>query len=130
MAYKCVHCNAIYKDGSREVLQGCMSCGSKFFFYIKQEKLQEIMQRTEVPPQLSLSEKQQMETDVREIAGITDQEQPVFLDFESITIVKPGKYLLDIAKLFSKDKPRIYQDRKSTRLNSSHSSISYAVFSS
>ncbi|HLC53936.1 MAG TPA: Zn-ribbon containing protein [Candidatus Nanoarchaeia archaeon] len=108
MAYKCVHCNAIYKDGSREVLQGCVSCGSKFFFYIKEEKLQEIMQRTEVPPQLSLSEKQQMETDVREIAGITDQEQPVFLDFESITIVKPGKYLLDIAKLFSKDKPRIY----------------------
>ena len=55
-------------------------------------------------------EKIQIEQDVREIAGLeTDTSVPVFLDFESIKIVKPGKYLLDISKLFETDKPRVYQ---------------------
>jgi predicted nucleic acid-binding Zn-ribbon protein len=47
--------------------------------------------------------------DVRDIAGVKDEEIPVFLDFESIRIVKPGKYLLDIGKLFEAGKPKVYQ---------------------
>lgn len=108
MPYKCVHCSEVYADGSKEVLSGCI-CGSKFFFYIKEDKLKEIIEHKELEPELSSSEKNQIESDVREIAGITDEEAPIFLDFESIKIIKPGKYLIDVSKLFSMDKPKIYK---------------------
>jgi len=105
MPYKCVHCEKIHKDGADEVLNGC-SCGSKFFFYIKEEKLKEVIENEEID--LTSSEKNQIEKDVREIAGVEDEEEPVFLDFESIKVIRPGKYLLDLGKLFSKDKPKVY----------------------
>ncbi len=109
MPYKCVHCSKIYDDGSQEILSGCNGCGSKFFFYLRAEKLKEIEQRKEEEPELSGIEKRQMEDDVREIVGIKDEEMPVFLDFESVKVMKPGKYLLDLTKLFERDKPKIYQ---------------------
>lgn len=59
--------------------------------------------------QLSPSERKQMEEDVREIVGEQDVDKPVFLDFESISIIKPGKYLLDLTKLFAMNKPRVYK---------------------
>ncbi len=109
MPYRCVHCSKIYNDGSREVLTGCTDCKSKFFFYIKEEKLKQILENKEPVPELSIYEKKQIEEDVREIAGIEDEEVPVFLDFESVKIIKPGKYLLDLSKLFSTDKPKVYK---------------------
>ena len=108
MPYKCVHCEEVYEDGSNEVLTGCSKCKSKFFFYIKKEKLKQILDNKEYNPELSSGEKRQMEQDIREIVGLEDEEKPVFLDFESIKLIKPGKYLLDISKLFSFNKPRIY----------------------
>ncbi|MCU0641991.1 MAG: hypothetical protein MUF61_00195 [archaeon] len=111
MAYKCVHCSAVYGDYSSEVINGCSKdgCKSKFFFYIRDEKLREIEKKKEAEPKFTSSEKKQMEKDVRDIAGIRDEEMPVFLDFESIRIMKPGKYLLDLQKLFDIKKPRVYQ---------------------
>lgn len=111
MPYKCVHCSAVYRDAAEEVLTGCSSndCRSKFFFYIKDQKLKEIEQMKESEVELNIGEKKQMERDVRELTGIKDEETPVFLDFESIRIVKPGKYLLDVQKLFENNKPRIYK---------------------
>ncbi|MEM4259229.1 MAG: Zn-ribbon containing protein [Candidatus Pacearchaeota archaeon] len=109
MPYKCVHCSSVYDDDAKEVLNGCSSCRSKFFFYIKEKQLKEIALKKELEPELNASEKKQMEKDVRDLVGITDEEVPVFLDFESIKIVKPGKYLLDVQKLFAQDKPRVYK---------------------
>ncbi len=111
MAYKCIHCSELYKDGSQEIIIGCAKCKSKFFFYIKDDKLKEIeaQKQTEEITGLNTAEKQQIEEDVREIAGITDEEAPIFLDFESVKIIKPGKYLLDLSKLFSQGKPRVYK---------------------
>lgn len=109
MPYKCVHCSEVYLDGSNEVLQGCSKCHHKFFFYIKSEKLKEIQENKEIEPILTTNEKKQVEEDIRDIAGIEDNDKPVFLDFESIKVVKPGKYLLDLGKLFSSNKPQIYQ---------------------
>lgn len=108
MPYRCVHCSRIYADGAKEILEGC-ECKSKFFFYIKEDKLKEIEQNKSMEANLSTSEKEQIEEDVRDIAGVTDVETPVFLDFESVKVIKPGKYLLDLQKLFSMDKPRIYK---------------------
>lgn len=108
MPYKCVHCSKVYVDDAREVLEGC-ECKSKFFFYIKEEKLREIIQGSAIEPILTDNEKEQMEEDVREIAGVEGYDEPVFLDFESVKVIKPGKYLLDLQKLFSMDKPRVYK---------------------
>lgn len=108
MSYRCVHCSRIYPDGAKEILEGCQ-CKSKFFFYIKEEKLKEILENKSDELNLSAEEKNQMEEDVREIAGVKDEDTPVFLDFESVKVIKPGKYLLDLQKLFTMDKPRVYK---------------------
>jgi len=109
MPYKCVHCSQVYDDGAKEILTGCNHCNGKFFFYIRKEQLEKIQQQKDEETELSGSEKQQMEKDVREIAGMEDEDAPIFLDFESVKIVKPGKYLLDIGKLFERDKPKVYK---------------------
>jgi predicted nucleic acid-binding Zn-ribbon protein len=76
---------------------------------MKKEKLKELIEENDSISTLSTKEKEQMEQDVREITGIADEETPVFLDFESVMLVKPGKYLIDLHKLFAKDKPRVYK---------------------
>lgn len=108
MAYRCVHCSKLYDDASKEVLTGCSECGRRFFFYIKKEKLPFVNAKQEEILELSEEERQKIEEDVREIAGIKDEETPVFLDFESVKVIKEGKYLLDLPKLFS-GKPQVYQ---------------------
>lgn len=108
MPYKCVNCSKLYSDGSGEVLTGCSECGRRFFFYIKEEKMKQIIENKELETELTAVEKKQIEEDVREIVGIKDEETPIFLDFESIKVVKQGKYLIDISKLFS-GKPQVYQ---------------------
>ncbi len=68
-----------------------------------------MLKNREFDDELTKSEKSQIEQDIRDIAGISDEEIPVFLDFESIKVIKPGKYILDIANLFAKKRPLIYQ---------------------
>jgi len=109
MPYRCVNCSAIYEDEERDLMKGCARCKSKFFFYIKEQKLKEIAIKRFFENELSTTEKKQIEKDVRELVGINDEEIPVFLDFESIKILRPGKYLLDVQKLFAQDKPRVYK---------------------
>lgn len=106
--YRCIHCEEIFEDGAKEILEGCSKCRGKFFFYIKPEKAKEILENKEIP-ELSSIEKKQMEKDVRDIMGEKDTEAPIFLDFESIKVLKPGKYLLDLGRLFEMNKPRVYQ---------------------
>lgn len=117
MPYRCVHCSRLYEDGSKEVLTGCAGCGRKFFFYIKKEKLALLERELSAPRpsgtageilELNEEERKKIEEDVREIAGITDEETPVFLDFESVRVLKEGKYLIDLGKLFS-GSPQVYQ---------------------
>lgn len=99
MSHQCVRCNAIYEDGSSELLKGC-SCGGKFFFYIKSEYMQEAQK---LVINLSHEQKQEIERDVFSMIGENlDEEKPVILDLESINVLEPGKYELDIVKLFKK----------------------------
>ncbi|PIN89595.1 hypothetical protein COU60_03220 [Candidatus Pacearchaeota archaeon CG10_big_fil_rev_8_21_14_0_10_34_76] len=108
MPHRCVHCSAVYSDGSEEILKGC-SCGSRFFFYITQEKLDKLNESKDDEIDLNNSEKKQIEKDVREIVGAEDDETPIVLDFESIKILKPGKYLLDLHNLFNRERPLVYK---------------------
>ena len=100
MSHQCVRCNTLYEDGSSELLSGC-SCGSKFFFYIRKEYMQEAQK---IVTNLSQEQKKEIESDVRDliVEEKFDEEKPVILDLESIKILEPGKYELDIVKLFKK----------------------------
>ncbi len=105
MPHQCVKCGEMYQDGSNDILKGC-GCGGKLFFYIKKEKI------NQVQPQLKLSskEKEQIEKDVYDIMGEDiDREKPIVLDIESIHILKPGKYELDLVNLFNKNNPLVYK---------------------
>jgi len=104
--HRCVHCGKFYPNAAAELLSGC-SCGSKFFFYIKDEKFEKL--KESVPfVELQSSEKKRIESDVREMIGITEEE-PVILDLESVKILKPGKFEIDLVNLFNNNRPIIYK---------------------
>ena len=105
MPHQCVRCNTMYQDGSTELLKGCANCEGKFFFFIKKAEIQEAKEFVE---NLTEEEKLQMEKDVFDIVGIEDDEKPVVLELESIRVLKPGKYQLDVVELF-KGKPLVYR---------------------
>jgi predicted nucleic acid-binding Zn-ribbon protein len=55
------------------------------------------------------ADKKKVEKEIREMAGITDEEAPVILDIEAVRITGPGKFEIDIVNLFKKDRPLIYK---------------------
>ncbi len=106
MPHQCVNCGEIYKDTDRAILEGCRECEGKFFFYVKKERLQELKDST---VNLSKKERKEIEKDVMEIVGEKEvKDQPIVLDLESIRILKPGQYELDLVHLFKKE-PLIYK---------------------
>jgi len=107
MPHQCVHCGKLYENAAPELLKGC-SCGSKFFFFIKKEQYEKLKREKAIPVQLDPKEKKQIESDVREIIGIREEE-PVILDFESVRVIRPGKFEIDLINLFTKKRPLIYK---------------------
>jgi predicted nucleic acid-binding Zn-ribbon protein len=109
MPHQCVKCGTFYDDGASEILKGC-SCGGRLFFYVKKSKLEEAKKEIE-DLHLTKKEKEQIESDVFEIIGESDikDDQPVILDIESIKILRPGQYELDLVNLFKKEQPLIYK---------------------
>lgn len=105
MPHQCVRCNTFYDDGSKEILKGC-SCGGRLFFFIKKEKLDEA--KKEVSLEITPDDRTQIEQDIYEMAGIEDKETPVVLDLESIRVLKPGKFELDLVRLL-KGEPLIFK---------------------
>jgi len=106
MPHQCVKCSRIIPVGSRELIEGCAECKSRFFFYIREEQLARIK---EEPIQIPEQEKSAIEKDIREIAGITDEKAPVILDLESVRVTGDGKFEIDIVNLFNKKRPLIYK---------------------
>jgi predicted nucleic acid-binding Zn-ribbon protein len=111
MPNQCIHCSEVYPDGARQTLEGCSKCGSRFFFYLTEEKLQKIKGQKEqdITIELSSDDKKNIEEDIREITGIDEIDAPVILDLETIKVTSHGKYLLDIPNLFSKERPLVYK---------------------
>lgn len=106
MPHQCVRCNQFYEDGSTEIINGC-GCGGKLFFYVKRSKLEK-MKNAAPEIKLSESEKLQLEEDSYELAGEErDESEPVILDFEAVKMEKPGKYEIDLVRLFSEE-PLVY----------------------
>ena len=122
MSHQCVHCGEMYPDAAKELLAGCGKCGSHFFYFIKKEyadklakglpldKTEETRELQEKITEINKMDKTKMEKDVREIIGISEQEEiPVILDLESIRVLGPGKFEIDIVNLFNKKRPLIYK---------------------
>jgi len=103
MPHQCVRCDTLYDDGAAEILKGC-SCGARLFFYIKKEKLK----KEQAVITLTSEAKQELESDVYDILGTENPDAPVVLDLESINIIKPGKYEIDLVHLFKKE-PLIFK---------------------
>ena len=112
MPHQCTHCSRIFSDAAEELLKGC-SCGSRFFYYIRQEKLDSLQKEREMKEkmiQLDKADKVQVEKDIREITGLDEKpEEPVILDLESVKVIEPGKFEIDLVNLFSKRRPLIYK---------------------
>ncbi len=96
MPNKCTQCGKIHPDKAPYLLGGCDECGSKFFFYVRKEALEQIEKEVE---KISKTEMREIEKDVREIAG--GDEETVILDLEAIRVVRPGKYRIDVINLFT-----------------------------
>ena len=104
MPHQCVRCNTFYDELSQDLLKGC-KCGGKLFFFIKKESLGRAKQMI---TNLSDADKTQIEQDILDIVGQQQADEPVVLDLESIKVVRPGKYEIDLVQLFKGD-PVIYK---------------------
>jgi predicted nucleic acid-binding Zn-ribbon protein len=102
-----VRCNTFYDDGNDVILKGC-PCGAKLFFFIKKERLQQLKKADEEPPKVTVEERKQIEQDVYNVLGVEEPDEPVVLDLESVRVLKPGKYELDLVQLF-KGEPLIFK---------------------
>ncbi|HLF54205.1 MAG TPA: Zn-ribbon containing protein [Candidatus Nanoarchaeia archaeon] len=105
MPHQCVRCSVFYDDGAQEILKGC-PCGGRLFFFVKKEKLEAA--KNLVPQNLEPAQKQQIEKDVLELVGGSVDDVPVVLDFESVRVLEPGKYQLDLVQLF-KGEPLVFR---------------------
>ena len=109
MPHQCVHCSKIIEVGSREILEGCFNCGGKFFFYIRDEQVPEIIKSREaLIPDFDSVDKKKVEEDVRSILKIEDDAKPVILDLESVRVLGPGKFEIDIVSLMNR-KPIVFK---------------------
>ncbi len=103
MAHQCVHCGRILKEANKEILEGCSNCGGKFFFFIRDENLEARKNQEKLNlKEFTKQEKVSIEKDVREILKIEDDFSPVVLDVESIQILGPGKFEIDIVSLMNR----------------------------
>jgi len=106
MPHQCVHCKRIIPVGSRELIEGCKNCGNHFFFYLREEQLEKIKEN---PIEIPEPEKKQVEKDIREMAGITEEDAPVILDIEAVRVTGSGKFEIDLANLFKQNIPLVYK---------------------
>jgi predicted nucleic acid-binding Zn-ribbon protein len=101
MPHQCVRCGKLYKEASDEILKGCGDCGGKFFFFISDVAYKK---RSSPLLDITIEDRQKIEEDVMDIVSSKlDKDKPVILDIESINILQPGKYELDIVELFKKN---------------------------
>ena len=99
MPNKCTRCGKIFQDDSRSLIDGCDDCGSKFFFYIRQEALDRAEKELK---ELKSKELDEIEKDIRQIIPqAVSEDETVVLDLEAIRVIRPGKYKIDVVNLFN-----------------------------
>lgn len=106
MPHQCVHCGKIIPVGSKEIIEGCNDCKSRFFFYIREEQLEKLKKE---PIEIPEEEKTNIEKEIREIAGVNEEDSPVILDIESVRVTGEGKFEIDLVNIFQKQRPIVYK---------------------
>jgi len=106
MPHQCVRCGTMYGDGAEEILKGC-NCGARLFFFVRKDAVENAKKIT---TNLTKTEKIPIESDVLDLVGKDrlKDDHPVVLDFEAVRVTEPGKFELDLVKIFKKD-PLIYK---------------------
>lgn len=56
-----------------------------------------------------MEDKHQVEKDIREMAGIIEEDAPVILDIESVRVTGSGKFEIDLVNVFNKKRPIVYK---------------------
>jgi len=109
MPHQCIHCGKIIEIASKELLEGCSACGGKFFFYIRDSQVPKMKESEELPiVEFNSVDKKRVEEDVRSILKIEDENEPVILDIESVRVLKPGKFEIDLVSLINR-KPIVFK---------------------
>jgi predicted nucleic acid-binding Zn-ribbon protein len=104
MPNRCTKCGKLHPDEAPYLIEKGCECGSRFFFFVKEETLRKFEKEIE---KLSPYEIEEIQREIREILEKEDLEnETVILDLEAIHVVRPGKYLIDLTNLFSQ-KPLI-----------------------
>ncbi|MBI4176137.1 MAG: hypothetical protein HY518_02955 [Candidatus Aenigmarchaeota archaeon] len=98
MPNRCTGCGKIHPDDAAYIINNGCECGSKFFFFVREEDLHALENEMEGMTEEQVKE---IEGDVREILSDGDGMGTVILDLESIRAVGPGKYVIDITSLLS-----------------------------
>jgi hypothetical protein len=107
MPHQCVRCNSFYADDATEIINGCTRCQGKLFFYVKQAKLEAARQAV---AEMSEQTKEELAADVADVIGHDiDEQEAVVVDLESIRVVAPGKYELNLQQLMNAEHPIIYK---------------------
>jgi len=109
MPHQCVRCGKLYDEGSSAILSGCESCGSKLFYFVRKEIVNDV-KKDKTLLNLSVQDREKIESDIYQIIGDeVDRNIPVILDIESVKVLEPGKFELDIVNLFNKKQPIVYR---------------------
>lgn len=99
MPHKCTKCGREYRDGSTEILKGCASCGGKKFLYVKEEDLHK-----DVLEEKSIEEiAHETKEPVLEVKSEPKKEVEMYDRIETIRIVGPGTYELNLEKMAKGD---------------------------
>lgn len=106
MPHQCVKCGKLYTDGDSTIIQRGCECGSKLWFFVRQESIEKAKTIT---TNLSDEQKDQIESDVRDIVGAEKEDEAVVLDLESVRVTEPGKFELDLVHLFNKENPVVFK---------------------
>jgi hypothetical protein len=99
MPHKCTKCGREYKDGSTEILKGCASCGGKKFLYVKEDQI-----NRDVLEEKSIDDiaKESREI-ILEVEPKSKREVEMYDRVETIRIVAPGSYELNLEKMAQGD---------------------------
>ncbi|MBI5681511.1 MAG: hypothetical protein HZC47_11510 [Methanobacterium sp.] len=90
----CIKCGALFKGKPEDILKGCPECGSHFFEYYCESKVED---KKEKPQGESI------ETIMVHEHGIYEVDLPTLLEDDSIIVSdEEGKYLIDINFLLKK----------------------------
>jgi len=99
MPHQCVRCGTIYEEAD-VVFKGCSKCKSRLFYFFKDKPKQ-------IEIKLTDGQIKEIENEIKDIVG-EEEQKPVILDMESVRALKPGKYEIDLVKLF-KGNPVIFK---------------------